>query len=151
MEYNAISNLEQELVRVLKEEYSFYQSLYILIDKQKDLLKFEKEEKLLDIYTEIERCHKRILESEKKISTLRQSNQKLFNLAATAPEVRKIAQSIVTLVRKNMELVRQNEEYASSRYDRVKQELRNLQQSNKVIRYFKDLEDSSPQFVDRKN
>ena len=56
MEYNAISNLEQELVRVLKEEYSFYQSLYILIDRQKDLLKFEKEEKLLDIYTEIERC-----------------------------------------------------------------------------------------------
>ncbi len=150
MEYNAISNLEQELVRVLKEEYSFYQSLYILIDKQKDLLKFEKEEKLLDIYTEIERCHKRILESEEKIATLRKSNPKLFNLAATAPEVKKIAQSIITLIKKDMDLVRQNEDYASNRYDRVKQELRKLQHSDKIVRYIKDL-DNTPQFVDKKH
>jgi hypothetical protein len=78
MEYNSITQLEQELARVLKEEYSFYQSLYILIDKQRDLLKFEKEEKLLDIYTEIERCHERIRESEEKISMLRQSNPQRY-------------------------------------------------------------------------
>jgi hypothetical protein len=150
MEYNAISNLEQELLRALKEEYSFYQSLYILIDKQKDLLKFEKEEKLLEIYTEIERCHKRIQESEDKISSLRKGNPKLFGLAITAPEVKKIAQSIVTIVRKNMELVKENEAYASSRYKRVKEELRNLQQSSKVVKYIKDIE-IPPQYVDKKN
>lgn len=149
MEYNAISNLERELVRVLKEEYSFYQSLYILIDKQKDLLKFEKEEKLLDIYTEIEACHKRILESEEKIAQLRESNTKLFNLAATAPEVKKIAQSIITLIRKDMELVRQSEDYASERYKRVKEELKKLQQSDKIVKYIKDLDDA-PHFVDKK-
>jgi len=150
MEYNAISNLEQELVRVLKEEYSFYQSLYILIDRQKDLLKFEKEEKLLDIYTEIERCQKRILESEEKIAMLRKSNPKLFNLAATAPEVKKIAQSIITLIKKDMELVRQNEEYASNRYERVRAELKKLRHSDKIVKYIKDLE-NSPQFVDKKH
>jgi hypothetical protein len=150
MEYNAISNLEQELVRVLKEEYSFYQSLYILIDKQKDLLKFEKEEKLLDIYTEIERCHKRILESEEKITLLRKNNAKLFNLAATAPEVKKIAQSIITLIKKDMDIVRQNEEYASSRYERIKEELKKLRNSDKIVKYIKDLEDA-PQFVDKKH
>ncbi len=150
MEYNAISILEQELVRVLKEEYSFYQSLYILIDKQKDLLKFEKEEKLLDIYTEIERCHKRILESEEKITMLRKNNAKLFNLAATAPEVKKIAQSIITLIKKDMDIVRQNEEYASSRYERIKEELKKLRNSDKIVKYIKDLEDA-PQFVDKKH
>jgi len=150
MDYNSISQLEQVLLQVLKEEYSFYQSLYILIDRQRDLLKFEKEEKLLDLYTEIERCHRRIQESEEKITQLRQSNLKLFNLAATAPEVKKIAQSIVTLIQKDMELVRKNEEYASTRYDRVKAELKNLQQSSKIVRYIRDLE-NSPQFVDRKN
>ena len=150
MEYNAISNLEQELVRVLKEEYSFYQSLYILIDKQKDLLKFEKEEKLLDIYTEIERCHKRIMASEEKIAMLRKSNPKLFNLAATAPEVKKIAQSIITLIKKDMDLVRQNESYASSRYNRIKEELDKLRGSDKIVKYIKDIEDS-PQFVDKKH
>jgi len=150
MEYNAISNLEQELLRVLKEEYSFYQSLYILIDKQRDLLKFEKDDKLLDIYTEIERCHKRIIESENKVGALQRDNPKLFPLAASAPEVKKVAQCIVTLVKKNMDLVRENEEYASSRYERLRTELKNLQQSSKIVQYIRDL-DVTPQFVDRKN
>lgn len=150
MEYNAITGLEHELIRVLKEEYSFYQSLYILIDRQRDLLKFDKEEKLLDIYTEVEQCHKRIQESEQKITGLRQGNPKIFTLAASAPEVRKIAQSITTLIRKNMDLIKSNEEYASERYERIREELKNLQLSNKVLKYFKDVE-VEPQFVDRKN
>jgi hypothetical protein len=150
MEYNAINNLEQELLRVLKEEYSFYQSLYILIDKQRDLLKFEKEDKLLEVYTEIERCHKRILESEQKVTALRRDNPKLFNLAASAPEVKKVAQCIMTLLRKNMELVKENEEYAASRYDRLQEALKELQRSTKIVRYIRDLE-VSPQFVDKKN
>ncbi len=150
MEYNAISNLEKELLRVLKEEYSFYQSLYILIDKQKDLLKFDKEEKLLDIYTEVERCHKRIIESEKKISTLRRDNAKLFNLAASAPEIRKVAQCIITLIRKNLDIVRENESYVLSRHARLQEELKELQRSSKLVKYIKDLE-IGPQFVDKKN
>jgi hypothetical protein len=150
MEFNAISGLEQELIRVLKEEYSFYQSLYILIDKQKDLLRFDKEEKLLDVYTEIEQCHKRILESERKLALLRQSNAKLFNLAISAPDVKKIAQSIAALVRKNLELIKTNEEYASERYGRIREELKNLQQSTKIVKYIKDLE-VEPQFVDKKH
>lgn len=150
MEYNAISGLEQELIRVLKEEYSFYQALYILIDKQKDLLRFDKEEKLLDVYTEIEQCHKRIMESERKLTLLRQSNPKLFGLAVSAPEVKKIAQSIATLIRKNLELIKTNEDYASERYGRIREELKNLQHSTKIIRYIKDIE-VRPQFVDKKH
>ena len=150
MEYNAISGLEQELIRVLKEEYSFYQALYILIDKQKDLLRFDKEEKLLDVYTEIEQCHKRIMESERKLTLLRQSNPKLFGLAVSAPDVKKIAQSIATLIRKNLELIKANEDYASERYGRIREELMNLQHSTKIIRYIKDVE-VRPQFVDKKH
>ena len=150
MEYNAINNLEKELLRVLKEEYSFYQSLYILIDKQKDLLKFDKEEKLLDIYTEVERCHKRIIESENKISTIRRDNAKLFNLAVSAPDVRKVAQCIITLIRKNLDLVRENESYVQSRHARLQAELKELQQSSKLVKYIRDSE-IGPQFVDKKN
>jgi hypothetical protein len=150
MEYNAINQLEQELIRVLKEEYSFYQSLYILIDKQRDLLKFEKDERLLDIYTEIERCHKRILESEEKVGTLRRSNPKIFHLAASAPEVKKLIQSILTLIKKDIDLVKENEEYASSRYNRIREELQKLQQSSNIVKYIREWE-AAPQFVDKKN
>jgi len=39
---NAITQLEQTLLRILKEEYSFYQSLYILLDKQRDIIQFDR-------------------------------------------------------------------------------------------------------------
>jgi hypothetical protein len=150
MEYNAIHLLEKELVKTLKEEYSFYQSLYILIDKQRDLLKFDREDKLLDIYTEIERVHRRIVESEEKITAMRSDNPKLFALAVSAPEVRKLAQCILTLIKKNINLVKDNEAYATDRYERVRQELRELQRSSKIVKYFKDGE-MEPQFLDKKN
>jgi hypothetical protein len=150
MEYNAIHQLERDLVKTLKEEYTFYQSLYILIDKQRDLLKFDKEDKLLAIYTEIERVHRRITESEEKIAAMREDNPKLFALAVSAPEVRKLAQCILTLIKKDINLVKDNETYATDRYERFRQELRELQRSSKIVKYFKD-GDMEPQFLDRKN
>ena len=38
---------QRQLVSILKEEYSFYQSLYILLDKQRDMIKYDKDDKLL--------------------------------------------------------------------------------------------------------
>jgi hypothetical protein len=150
MEYNQISQLERELIFALKEEYSFYQSLYILIDKQKDMVKFEKDEKLLELFTEMERCHQRIQQSENKIAELKAKNPKLFNIAASAPEVRKLANSIITLVKKNIDLVRENEEYLKGRHERLKSELKELQNSHKILRYIREAE-PVPLFINGKN
>jgi hypothetical protein len=149
MEFNEITKLEREIAFVLKEEYSFYQSLYILIDKQKDMIKYEKDEKLLDLFTEIERCHQRILQSEKKISELREKNQKLFKIAAASPEIKKLVTSIITMVKKNVSLVNENENYLKSRHQRLKSELRELQNSSKILKYIKDAE-PAPQFINDK-
>ncbi len=150
MEFNQITKLERELVFVLKEEYSFYQSLYILIDKQKDMIKFERDNKLLDLFTDISRCHKRIEQSEKKIGEIKGKAPKLFSIAASAPEVRKLVNSITTLVKKNIGLVRENEEYLKSRYDRVRSELNELKNSHKILKYIRDV-DPAPMFVDGKS
>jgi SMC interacting uncharacterized protein involved in chromosome segregation len=150
MEFNQITQLERELVFVLKEEYSFYQSLYLLIDRQKDMVKFEKDDRLLDLFTEMERCHQRIQQSEEKIAALKEKNPKLFNMAAAAPEVRKLVNSIITLIKKNIGLVKENEEYLKSRHDRIKNELKELQNSHKILRYIRDSE-PAPLFVDGKN
>ncbi len=150
MEYNQITQLEKELIFVLKEEYSFYQSLYILIDRQKDMVKFERDDKLLELFTEMERCHQRIQQSEEKVSSLKDKNPKLFQIASSAPEVRKLVNSIITLVKKNIGLVKENEEYLKSRHDRIKTELRELQHSHKILRYIRENE-PAPLFVDGKN
>lgn len=147
---NAISQLEQELLQILKDEYSFYQSLYILLDKQRDYIKFNRDEHLLDLYAEIERCQRRIQESENKIADIKDRNPKLFRIAAIHPEVKKMVNCIVTLVKKNMGLVEENREYVTDRQERIKLELDELKNSRKILQYLRDVDDVSPQFVNGK-
>lgn len=149
MEFNEITKFEREIAFVLKEEYSFYQSLYILIDKQKDMIKFERDEKLMELFTEVERCHLRIQQSEKKVTLLREKNPKLFKIAAASPEIKKLVTSIITMVKKNVGLVNENEIYLKNRHRRLKSELRELQNSSKILKYIKNVE-PTPHFVDGK-
>ena len=149
LSYHDVNQLERELATTLKEEYSFYQSLYILIDRQRDLIKFDKDEKLLDLFAEIERCHTRIRKSDEKITAIKAKNPRLFPLAVTAPDVRKLTASIATLIKKNMALVKENENYLSNRYERIKSELEGLKNSSQIMKYLKD-SDPRPQFVDSK-
>ena len=146
---NAITQLEQTLLRILKEEYSFYQSLYILLDKQRDIVKYDRDENLLDLYMEIERCQRRIRDSEAKVTAIREKDPRLFRLAAVYPEIRKTVNSIITLVKKNLALIEDNREYVVNRHDRIKAELDDLKNSNKILQYMAEAE-PSPQFVDGK-
>ncbi|MFZ5979601.1 MAG: hypothetical protein ACOYVF_03120 [Candidatus Zixiibacteriota bacterium] len=147
---NAINQLEQELLQILKDEYSFYQSLYILLDKQRDYIKYNRDEHLLDLYAEIERCQRRIQESENRIAEIRDRNPKLFRIAAIHPEVKKMVNCIVTLVKKNMGLVEENREYVTDRQERIKMELDELKNSRKILQYLRDVDDITPQFVNGK-
>lgn len=149
MSPNAISQLEEKIVKILKEEYSFYQSLYILLDRQRDSIRYQKDEHLLDLFTEIERCHKRINESEKKISSIKSDNPKGFRVAAAHPEVKRLVNSIVTLVKKNSALVSENEEYLTVRYDQIRAKLGELRNSHKITQYLNE-GNVAPQFVDGK-
>jgi len=149
MDHNAISQLERKLISVLKEEFSFYQSLYMTLDKQRDSIKFNRDDHLLDLFTEIERCHRRINKSQEKIAELKCQDPKIFRLAAVHPEVRKIVNSIATMVKKNMSLVSDSEEYLQGRYRRIKEELGELKNSKRILQYMTD-GDPAPQFVDGK-
>jgi len=146
---NAITQLEQKLLKILKEEYSFYQSLYILLDKQRDIIKYDRDDNLLDLYAEIERCQRRIQESETKVTSIRESDPRLFRLASIYPEIRKTVNSIITLVKKNLALIEDNKEYATNRHDRIKSEMNDLRSSGKILQYIADM-DPSPQFVNGK-
>lgn len=149
MQLNDIARLEKALLVVLKQEYSFYQSLYILLDKQRDLIKYNKDEHLLDLFTEVERCHQRIKKSEEKIAAIKAANPNIFQAAAVLPQVKKLTNSIATLVKKNITLVTECEEYVEDRYKRIKSEMGELQNSRKILQYLSDAP-PAPQFVDGK-
>jgi len=149
MDYDVLKQVERELIFVLKEEYSFYQSLYIMLDKQRDLIKYNSDEHLLELFTEIERNRQRIKKSEEKITTLKSRHPQAFQMAAVMPEVKKIVNSIATLVKKNMNLVSECESYVTERYERIKTELGELKNSEKILQYLREA-NPSPQFVDGK-
>ncbi|HUV30199.1 MAG TPA: hypothetical protein VMY05_03785 [Acidobacteriota bacterium] len=150
MDTNAITQLEQGLIAVLKKEYSFYQSLYILLDKQRDVVKYDKDENLLDLYAEIERCQCRIRESEAKITAIRETSPQLFRVASVHPEVKRLVNCIITLVKKNIRLVAENEQYARDRHERIRAELEELRSSQKILQYMGNV-DPLPHFVDGKS
>jgi hypothetical protein len=149
MDYDILKQVERELIFVLKEEYSFYQSLYIMLDKQRDLIKYNSDEHLVDLFREIERNRTRIKKSEQKIAAIKGRHPEAFQMAAVLPEVKKIVNSIVTLVKKNLHLVNECEEYLRERYERIKLELGELKNSEKILQYMCDA-NPSPQFVDGK-
>jgi len=101
------------------------------------------------LFVEIVRCHTRIKKSEEKIALLKERNPQVFKMAAVLPEVKRIVNSIVTLVKKNMNLVSECESYLKGRYERIKAELGELRNSQKILQYLRDV-DPSPQFVDGK-
>jgi hypothetical protein len=149
MDYEVLKQVERELIFVLKEEYSFYQSLYIMLDKQRDLIKYKSDEHLLDLFREIERNHLRIKKSEEKIAALKERHPQAFQMAVGLPEVKKVVNSITTLVKKNLALVTECEGYLRGRYERIRCELGELRNSDKILQYVRDA-NPSPHFVDGK-
>src|SRR5574341_1332686 len=99
MDYKALNQLEQELLIVLRDEYSFYQSLYIMLDKQRDQIKFHKDDRLLDLFAEIQRFHARIKKSDEKVAIIRARNPKIFEMASALPEIKKLTNSVATLIK----------------------------------------------------
>ena len=74
----------------------------------------------------------------------------MFRIAASAPEVRKLVNSITTLVKKNIGLVQENESYLKSRHDRLKSELNELKSSHKILQYLRE-SSPAPMFMDGKS
>lgn len=138
-----LNRLEKELLFTLKEEYSFYQSLYIMMDKQRDSIKYKKDDELLDLFSEIERCRERIKKSEDKLATIRGRDPELFVLVMNRPTVAKVVNSIATLIKKNLSLVKETEEYLRGKYERIKAEIGELQTSQKIIQYMGSPESSA--------
>lgn len=131
-----LTPFDRQLQALLQQEYTFYQSLYILLDKQRDFIKYEKDDHLLDLFAEIERCQRRIRESEERINALQTHDPKRFAAAAANMEIKKLVNSITTLVKKNIDVVNDNEAYVRSRRDRIKGELDDLRTSAKIMQYF---------------
>jgi flagellar biosynthesis/type III secretory pathway chaperone len=141
-------DFQRSLATMLREELGFYRSLYVLLDRQRDWLKYERDSRILDIIEDVEKLKKRIQESQDKILAVRQKNQKLFEQALAAPDVARLVDNITSLINKCVELAGENEAIASTKQDRLKAELTELADGGKFYQSLKTA--SAPRFVDQK-
>ena len=138
----------RSLANLLREELGFYRSLYVLLDRQRDWLKYEKDSRILDIFNDIEKLKTRIQESQQKILDVREQNQLVFQQALETPEVTRLVDNIVSLINKCIEVVAENETIAKTKRERLKVELAELADG---ARLYETLRPSlSPRYVDEK-
>jgi len=136
MDFRSTASLEKEIISLLKDELSFYQSMFILTDKQKDYLKLGRDSELVQVYADITRFARRIAESEKRLAEIMHKDRKIFVLASSHLEVRRLVDSISTMVEKNIGLLKDNLSAASSREAFIQSELEELVKSRKLLTLF---------------
>lgn len=133
MDYGTTSEVHRELLDILRDELSFYQSLFILIDRQKDLLKYDRDEELVKVFSEIDRYAQRIQESEARLKNLARQRHEVFALAMHSDDIRHLVESIGSLVEKNLAMVKENEDFVAIRHEKIQKELQELQQSVHMV------------------
>jgi hypothetical protein len=133
MDYRTDGALEKEIIAILKDELSFYQSMFILIDKQKDCLRTGSGSELSRVFAEIGRFNRRIAESEKKLGDLMQKDGEAFLLAATNLEVRRLVDSVASILQKNLCLMKENEAFIADRQAAIREGLEELSKSRKMM------------------
>lgn len=133
MDFRPTASLEKEIISILKDELSFYQSMFILADKQKDCLKLGKDTELAQVYADISRFSQRIAQSEARLSDIMQKDQKSFVLASSHLEVRRLVTSIAAIVEKNIGLLKDNLTAAESREAFIQTELNELCKSRQLL------------------
>ncbi|HEU4436153.1 MAG TPA: hypothetical protein VFR89_01720 [candidate division Zixibacteria bacterium] len=133
MDFRPTASLEKEIISLLKDELSFYQSMFILADKQKDCLKLGRDTELAQVYADISRFSQRIAQSERRLADIMQKDQKSFVLASSHLEVRRLVTSIAAIVEKNIGLLKDNLTAAESREAFIQSELEELHKSRQLL------------------
>ncbi len=133
MEYRSAGALEKEITSILKDELSFYQSMFILIDNQKESLRLGDGSELGKVFADIAGFNRRITDSEKKLGLLMEKDRESFSLAASNLEIRRLVVSIAAIVQKNVALMKENEEFVSNRQAALQAALDELSKSQKML------------------
>lgn len=144
MDFRSSGTLEKEIISILKDELSFYQSMFILADKQKDCLKLDQDGELTKVFADIARFNRRISESEKKLRNLMEKDRQGFSLTLSNLEVRRLVDSIAAILQKNVALMKENEEFVANRQAAIQTELAELSKSRQMMDTLAAVKRASP-------
>jgi hypothetical protein len=134
MDYNAVRELQAELVYRLKRELTFYSSLYVLIERQRNAGAEGGERRLALSYAELNTIMGGLRESQFAISAMRRKEPTLFGRAVQMPPVPELvqrAEEVLTAARAALERETQT---AQDQYQRLQAELRQLTEHHRTLK-----------------
>lgn len=141
-------DFSRSLAALFREELGFYRSLYVLLDRQRDWLKYDRDSRILDIYDDIEKLKRRIQVSQEKILHVHRKDERIFGQVLETPEVTRLVDNIVSLLNKCLELVGENESIAGAKRERLRAELSELADGERFYGALK--RQVPPRYVDQK-
>ena len=136
MDYDAATELHRELVYRLKRELTFYRSLFILIDRQREAAERGDEAELALRYGELRTLLKGLAESQFAIQALREKEPTLFDQAAQQPPIPELVQQASEILTASLDAVKDSTRSAKHHYKRLQTELAKLGSEHKAIQSY---------------
>jgi hypothetical protein len=133
MDYNACLELHRELVYRLKRELTFYRSLYVLIERQREAAEKGAEAEIALHYGELSTIMGGLSESQFAIHNMREKEPELFERAsriAPVPELVKEASDILTAAHESL---KQGTRAAKLHYRKLQAELGRLGREHEAV------------------
>jgi hypothetical protein len=134
MDYNAVRELQHELVYRLKRELTFYRSLYVLIERQRSAASGGADDKLAVSYAELGTIMGGLRESQFAISEMRKKEPTLFLRATQIPPVPQLVKEAEEILTATRAVLEEGAKVARDQYARLQVELGELTAGHRALR-----------------
>lgn len=138
MDYDACRELQRELVYRLKRELTFYRSLYVLIQRQRDAALRGAEADLARSYGELDTILAGLRESQFAIAALKDKEPELFAKATRVDPVPELVTQAHEVLEATKTALAEGQQAAKAHYRKLQAELSRLDREDQALRSYQD-------------
>ncbi len=136
MDYDACRELQRELVYRLKRELTFYRSLYVLIQRQRDAALRGDEAELAQSYGELDTILAGLRESQFAISVLKDKEPELFAKASRVDPVPELVAAAHEVLEAAKTALEEGQRAARQHYRKLQAELARLGREDEALKAY---------------
>jgi len=133
MDYNPVRELHRELVYRLKRELTFYRSLFVLVERQREAADRGDEAEIALRYGELSAIVGGLSESQFAMQAMREKEPKLFARAAQIDPVPELVKQASEILQASLDAVKEGSRAARIHYRRLQAELTKLGREHKAL------------------
>lgn len=136
MDYDACRELQRELVYRLKRELTFYRSLYVLIQRQRDAALRGAEAELARSYGELDTILAGLRESQFAVTALKDKEPALFAKAIAVDPVPELVAAAHEVLEATRTALEEGQRAARQHYRKLQAELARLGREDEALKVY---------------